>query len=435
MPDSQFTSSPDRSFATAETWSEIDLALVEDGRRAVPLFPLDLLPQPWRSWVSETARSAGAPLDYVVQALFGAVAGLCGGGALVRITPAWSEPLVLWQALVGRPSSGKTPALASIRALLGRLEGEPGSGEGEPKRRFIATDAALAALTEAVAANPRGIILWRDEPTAWLADLGPSWLDSWTAAGSTGHGAGMPVGVLGTIRPEHLMAALGKADASIVARVLYTWPDPPTYCALGERRTPNNDMALDLLRRVHRAARTPLNPLILPLNAEATKAFDSFLSVLHRDLGHAEGMEADWLGKGSGTVARLAGVLELLAWSGSDTGALPKEVGAPAVNAAVELWRDYFRPHALFVFEHGGPDDLLRQARRVVHWIRDNRCNEVSREDVRCQALYRAVRAGRASLVIGRLSAGGVLRSIKRQGPRPGGRPAERWAVNPGLFA
>src|SRR5437762_2643620 len=79
------------------TWSEIDLALVEDGRRAVPLFPLDLLPQPWRSWVSETARSAGAPVDYVAQALLGVAAGLSGAGVLVRVTPGWSEPLVLWQ--------------------------------------------------------------------------------------------------------------------------------------------------------------------------------------------------------------------------------------------------------------------------------------------------------------------------------------------------
>ena len=168
------------------------------------------------------------------------------------------------------------------------------------------------------------------------------------------------------------MAAVSKADAAIVARFLYAWPDPPAYCALSERRNANNDLALDLLRRVRRVVRTPANPLILPLDAEATKAFDSFLATLHRDLGHAEGLEADWMGKGSGTVARLAGILELLAWSGSDSGALPTQVGASAVQAAIELWHDYFRLHAAFVFERGGPDDLLRQARRVVHWLKVN---------------------------------------------------------------
>jgi hypothetical protein len=432
MPVNQPTSNLGGFFAGATpTWSEIDLALVEDGRRAVPLFPLDLLPQPWRSWVSETARSAGAPVDYVAQSLLAGVAGLCGAGTLVRITPAWTEPLVLWQALIGRSSSGKSPALASVRALLATLEGELAAGEGGQKPRMVVTDPTQAALAPGDARNPGGVLSWRDEPTAWLADFGPAWLESWRGAPD---GAALPVSALGTLRPEHLMAALGKADAAVVARFLYTWPDPPAYCALSQRRHANNDMALDLLRKVRRAARTPINPLILPLDAEATKVFDGFLSALHRDLGHAEGLEADWMGKGSGTVARLAGILALLAWSGSDTGALPTHVGASAVQAAIELWRDYFRLHATFVFERGGPDDLLRQARRVVHWLKVNRRSEVSREDVRCHALYRAVNARRADLVIGRLDAGNVLRHVRSQGPREPGRPAQRWQVNPALL-
>jgi len=100
----------------------------------------------------------------------------------------------------------------------------------------------------------------------------------------------------------------------------------------------------------------------------------------------------------------------------------------------MELWRDYFRLHAAFVFERGGPDDLLRQARRVVHWLKVNHRGEVSREGIRCHALYRAVNARRADLVIGRLDAGNVLRLVRPQGPRQAGRPAERWQVNPALF-
>jgi len=111
-----------------EPWPDIDPAFVEDARGAVPLFPLDLLPQPWRGWVSDTARAAGAPVDYAVQALLAAVSALCGAGVLVRVTPAWSEPLVLWQALVGPSSSGKSPALEPVRALLGALEPEVAAG-------------------------------------------------------------------------------------------------------------------------------------------------------------------------------------------------------------------------------------------------------------------------------------------------------------------
>ena len=56
-------------------WPEIDAGLLDDGRGAVPPFPIDLLPQPWRDWVADRARCAGAPVDYVAQALLAAVAG------------------------------------------------------------------------------------------------------------------------------------------------------------------------------------------------------------------------------------------------------------------------------------------------------------------------------------------------------------------------
>jgi hypothetical protein len=68
-----------------EDWPELDISILEDKRGTVPPFPLDLLAQPWRDWVSDTASSAGAPADYVVQAVLAALAGLCGAGVAVRV--------------------------------------------------------------------------------------------------------------------------------------------------------------------------------------------------------------------------------------------------------------------------------------------------------------------------------------------------------------
>src|SRR3981081_3613428 len=89
----------------------IHTSLLDDGRGAVPPFPIDLIPQPWRDWTADRARGAGAPVDYAVQALLATVSGVCGAGVEVQITPEWSEPLVLWQALIGGASSGKSPVL------------------------------------------------------------------------------------------------------------------------------------------------------------------------------------------------------------------------------------------------------------------------------------------------------------------------------------
>ena len=120
-------------------WGEIDMALLEETRAAVPAFPVDLLPTFWRDWVLDTANATGAPADYVAQSLFAAVAGLCGAGVVVRLGPRWDEPLVLWQVLVGPPSSGKSPAMAPMRELLAALDAEQADDDAparsSPRRR------------------------------------------------------------------------------------------------------------------------------------------------------------------------------------------------------------------------------------------------------------------------------------------------------------
>jgi hypothetical protein len=163
----------------------------------------------------------------------------------------------------------------------------------------------------------------------------------------------------------------------------------------------------------------------------AVKAFDGFLTKLDVARRTAEGLEADWIGKGSGTVVRLAGVLELLAWSSSDAGGTPRRTGGAAVETAARLWSDYFRPQANLVFDRAGPTDLQRQARRVVRWLKANGRPEVTREDIRCRALCRSVNASRTNLVLGRLWSGGVVRPVDHISPPQGGRPPQLWQVNP----
>ena len=60
-------------------WPEIDPTLLEELRGMLPSFPTDLMPL--RAWLTNTATSAGAPIDYVAQALFAAASGGAGGGA------------------------------------------------------------------------------------------------------------------------------------------------------------------------------------------------------------------------------------------------------------------------------------------------------------------------------------------------------------------
>ena len=456
---------PDTGPRITSGWPEIDAALFDDGRGAAPDFPLELLPQPWRGWVADTAIGAGAPSAYVAQALLAAVAGLCGAGAVVRLAPAWTEPLVLWQALVGRPSSGKSPALAPVRVLLATLQEELAKGAAEGEKPFcLLADGAAETLASALAAAPRGVMLWRDEPSGRLAFLDDSmakdrsrWLEAWQAgpvvlqgARHVSRHARCPMSVLVSIRPDGLKAALGHDDPreedapkgkrrqdedGLAARLLYGWPDPPPFRPIAERRAARDEQTLDLLRSIGKVARSLANPLVLALDEPAAKAFNAFLAELHGLLQHAEGLEASWMGKSSGTVARLAGVLALIAWAGSGVGGAPGKIGLDSMAAAVRLWSDYLRPHACLVFDRMGPSDTERHARRVVRWLKAHRPAEVSREDVRRRALRRALDADRTERVLDRLCAAGALRSKLLVFSAGAGRPARRWEVNPALLA
>ena len=484
-------------------WRAIDASLLDEGRSAVPEFPLARLPRPWRDWVAATARSAGAPADYVAQALFAAVAGVCGAGVAAEVTPSWSEPLVLWQALLGGPSSGKSSALAAVRRLLVPIEDALRRDDDKRHGRHVARaeqarqrterwreecrqaaelgavpppmppdsaadhdfvparimveQTSVAALGDAVSANPRGVIVWRDRPSDWPAVLGGSargrnegrseracWLEAWnageTALERRSHGAPrrlarFAVSIIGSLHPDRLAEQLSGSEDGLAARLLFSWPDTPPYCSLRERHPGPDGEAFEMLRRIAGAAGTPDEPLSLRFDDGALDSFDGFLAGLHVEIRDTGGLEAGWLGKGAGTVVRLAACLALLAWSGrAAIDGPPGHVGRQEVEDAVALWAGYFRPHARAVFNRALPaTDRERRARRVARWLADTGRAEVSRQEIRCEALGDTANAAEADQVIARLSKAGILRLHVILSSSSGGRPTRRWLVNPAL--
>ena len=477
-------------------WPDVDTSLLEEARTSVPAFPLEHLPPTWRQWVSDTAQSVGTPVDYVVQGLFAAVAALCGAGVQVRVTPAWTESLVLWLALVGSPSSGKSPALASVRAKLGDIEGliregdedrrsrhaarlEEGriaaerwrdecesatkAGRPAPQRpaeagfdqpfvpsQIVVADATMEALADVVSGTPRGVILWRDELTAWLANLGrysggtdrAHWLEAWAATGITVnrrsrsqplHLPKFPVSVVGSIQPDRLAEVFQGSDDGMAARFLYAWPELPEYTSLMDRRIARDDEALAMLQAIAFAAGTPEQPRTLAFDDRALSLFDNFLKLVHKQAADAgdTALEAGWLGKGRGTVARLAGVLTLLRWSENAAEDTPRTIDGDAVKAAAALWGDYFQHHAFTVFNQAGKTDRDRLARRVARWLLGAGINQVSRQDVRRDALAQSVDTAETDRTIERLVQAGILRLVEREPTTKAGRPPRRWDVHP----
>ena len=242
-----------------------------------------------------------------------------------------------------------------------------------------------------------------------------------------------PVSILATTPPDRLKEVLEEGDDGPAARFLYVWPGPQPYCPLANGRIAQDDDALKMLRRISRLARTPDDPLVLTFDRHGVEAFDGFLAGLHADRRKTEGLEAAWLGKGRSTVARLAGALELLAWSASDAPGLPGHIGREQVEAAAALWTNYLRPHACAVFGRVMPTTSEDRVRRVARWLKGSGATVISREDIRCRALGRTINAEGAQQVLYRLDVLGFVRPDRADDQAGPGRPARRWQVNPAL--
>lgn len=481
---------------SAESWGPIDKSLIEGARGDLPQFPLHVLSEVWQRWARDAAESAGAPVDYVAQGLFACVSAVTGAGVLVEVTPGWREPLVLWQMLVGAPSSGKSPALAMARRLLdpiqddlraadeerqrahatkveqARLLSDKWKGECEAAldkgvpppirppeaafdetfvaRQLVTTDPTIEALADVISGNPQGVTIWRDELTAWLNNLSrysggsdrPHYLEAWAASSVTINRKSrsgplylprFPVSIIGTLQPDRLSEALTGADDGMSARFLYAWPAIPQYHSILQHRQVDHDGAQSRLRRISGAAGTVENPRVLLLATDATVLFDTFLKELHAEAQNQEGLEAGFMGKGRGTVVRLAGVLCLLRWSEGDDLASFPIICLDDIRDAAGLWSDYFRPHAQAAIYRAGRNAQDRNARRVVRWLTVEGVAEVSREDIRRDALAQSVDAAGADLAIDRLVGANVLRALPAGVSPKGGRPPLRWAVNPSL--
>jgi len=444
-------------------WSEPDLSILDNNRDSVPAVPLDLVPEPWRKWIADSASATGAPQDYVLQTVLAGVAGVCGAGVRVRVTPAWSEPLVMWQAMVGEPSTGKSAALAPMRRLLGTIEQERCLRDEERRAthaeqvkqgredwpfvpsRVVMTDTDLQAAARTVTGNRRGVLLWRDLPKVWFGDdCGDdkecaAWLEAWTAGPLTVERsrlpaldlASFPVSILQTMWPDSLKTALLEGDRSLPIRFLYVWPGPQDHRALAGLEPVRDDEVLERLRHLSSLARTPVDPCELRFDERGVKALDGFLTDLHAARQSAEGLEAAWLGKSRALVVRLAGILELLGFTGGPR-SRPGAIGREQVDAAVALWRGYFWPHARAVFDSAELSDHKRRVRRVARWLRDTRLTTVSRQEIIRRALSQAATADETEHVLQRLHYLGYVQPDPAYRDKPG-RPSTHWLVNPTL--
>ncbi len=238
------------------------------------------------------------------------------------------------------------------------------------------------------------------------------------------------------VQPEVLRAMANVPELrglGILARFLYALP----VSRMGSRRAdpdpvPSNltneyGVNLRILARSIEAAGAGRLIRFAPASHRLLNDYAALLEPRLAEDGDLQAM-ADWGGKVTGAIARIAALVHL---GGDVRGAWGGEVPRDAVEAAIGIG-DYAIAHARAVFALVGADPDVELAGRVVRWIHDRGLPEFSRRDA-----FDQLRSTRTPKVTDLDPALALLVAHEYLAPVPsahnpmGGRPSQRFRVNP----
>jgi hypothetical protein len=257
--------------------------LAIDDLPAVDPFPVDVLPEPARRLVIDGADAIGCPPDFLGLPVLATAAGTIGRSVSLRLKPGYFTSTTLYAGNIGPPSDGKTPALkavtAAVRAIDAQLAAEHAQGmeqwkqatAGLPKgtkpppapkpRRIDIDDATMEVLPLILAHNPRGLIMIRDELTAFLQGMNQYksgkgndrsnatkiWSGDRIVKDRVNHENGEPIrcahpalSIIGGLTPDMLGEMVdrkGRADG-FIDRFLLVYPDPMPVADWSDRGIP-----------------------------------------------------------------------------------------------------------------------------------------------------------------------------------------------------
>jgi hypothetical protein len=276
----------------------------------------------------------------------------------------------------------------------------PEKPEGDPPvcERLLVSDTTVESLALLLQDAPRGLLLGRDELSGWLGSF-----DAYKAKGKGGdvahwlemHRAGhllvdrksgpvkiihvprAAVSIAGSIQPETLRRALGLQhfENGLAARLLVALPPrrPKRWTELEV----DPDLEEDLARVFERLYSLELvasddaepRPVTLRLTAEAKQAWRSFYDAHADEQAALTGDLAAAWSKLEGYAARLALVIQCVAWAAvGEPASGPDAVGLAAIESGIVLSR-WFGQEARRVYAALAESEEERDRHRLLELI------------------------------------------------------------------
>lgn len=210
------------SVPSSDMWPEIQP--VKDELLPVEPLPLTIVPAPFQEWVEDVSNRMQCPRDFVGVSMLSMAGSIVGAGCGIRPKKCddWKVTPNFWGAVVGPPSTLKTPSIGEGMKPLNAMEraaklaydtakknydaeyeaykahkeslqtdmrkaakGKADQSMDDLKvnfaelkepdhpvwRRYKTNDATIEKMAELLKDNPRGLLLFRDELTGFFATL------------------------------------------------------------------------------------------------------------------------------------------------------------------------------------------------------------------------------------------------------------------------
>ena len=258
--------------------------------------------------------------------------------------------------------------------------------------RLISGDATMEALAKLLGDNARGLLCWRNELSGWLDGLtkynkGGSdrsfWLEAYDGKPYVVDRAGradplfidsLTLSITGGIQPDKLVSLLMQGDDDgLCARFLLTFPEP--VAPKMPNRRGDFDGALRAIQRLHRLQmgsddQGKPKPVTMPLSQAAAMNLDAWQRESHQANLLADGLYASHLGKLDGLALRLAGITTLMQWAAEDEGAPPEDIGARAIDDALDFIDGYAKPMGQRVYGDAALSLEERMAKQIAKRIK-----------------------------------------------------------------
>jgi len=432
-------------------------------------FPCAALPEPLRSYVRQTATAIGCDDANVALPVLAVCAAGIGNTRQIRLKRGWTEPAIVWAAIVGYSGSRKSPPFrAAIKPLTdaesvfrddyarelaqyNALSGEQRENRSAPVlRRVLVEDVTIESVGTILAENPRGIINANDEIDDWFQSMcrykgrnggtdRARWLKLSNAQTLTvDRKTGDPhvrklfipmasCSLAGTVQPRILASSLDQmARASgLAARLLLAMPPQRTIYWSEDEVDPKTEEDYSFAVRGLLAltmtadARGRHRPHVLDLASDAKRAWVQFFNSIQDAKANAESDFGAVLAKLEGYAARFALIHHVVTEVVAGRDAL-SPVPEVSVRAGIDL-AEWFTGEARRIYATLGESDEQRAERELLEWIegRGGRCTPRELQRARGSSFPTSEAAESALEALVSSGRGNWIRCVIPSGGRP----------------